>query len=97
MLQRDQNSGVTGRQAAILQHLQYIGGQRQQPCLVGDVAAAFAQRLRELLLSVTEPLHQLPKGLRFVDRVQIGALYILDNGDFQALRCRQSRGFTAGT
>ena len=65
--------------------------QRQKPQRVGDVAAALADLLGHLFLGVAEALHQFVIGGRLLDRVQIGALDIFDDGDLERLRNRPSR------
>ena len=41
--------------------------------------------LRHLLLGAAETVHQLLIGRRLFDRIEVGALDILDDGDFQRL------------
>jgi hypothetical protein len=50
------------------------------------MAPALAQRLGQLFLRMTESGHQLPEAQRLFDGVQIGALDVLDDRDFQHFR-----------
>ena len=59
--------------------------QLQQADGVGDVAAAAADDMAERVLGVVEFLDQLAIAARFFDRVQIGALDVFDEGDFERL------------
>ena len=50
---------MAGRELALLHHRLHAVGQLQQPQRVGDMAAALADDLGELLLAVVEALDQL--------------------------------------
>ena len=47
------------------------------------MAPAFAHGGGELFLRVAEPVHQLAISLRLFDRIEVGALDILDDRDFE--------------
>ena len=47
---------------------------------------AFAHRVGQVFLGLVKPLHQLAIARRFLDRVEVGALDVLDNRDFQHFR-----------
>ena len=81
----DEGPGVTGGQAAVAQHGEHRLGQGQQPQQVGDVAAALAERLGQPLLGVAEAVHQLPVALRLLERVEVGALHVLDDRQLEHL------------
>ena len=76
---------MSRRQLAIAQVVLNILRQGQQAQKVGDVGPALAQSLGQPVLRVIEPVHQLPVAHRLLDRVQIGALDVLDDRDFQNL------------
>jgi hypothetical protein len=79
----DQGAGVTRRQVTIAQQAQNRLGQGQQAHRVGNVAAAARQGSGELLLGMAKAVHQLAVGQRLLDSVQVGALDVFDDGDFQ--------------
>ncbi len=81
----DERAGVAGAEPAGAQVLEHRLGQRQQAQQVGDVAAALAERLGEALLGVAEAVHQLAVALRLLDGVEVGALHVLDDGEFEHL------------
>ena len=60
-------------------------GQLQQAQGVGDVAAALADGLGHCLLGVAEALDQRVVARRLFDRVEVGALDVLDDGDLEHL------------
>ena len=47
------------------------------------MAAALADHLGELVLRIAEPLHQLAITARFLDRVEVRPLHVLDNRDLE--------------
>ena len=57
-------------------------GQAQQPHGVGHRGAGFAHFLRDLLLGELEPADEFLVAQRFLDRIQILALQILDQREF---------------
>ena len=87
----DEGPGVTGGQAAVAQHGEHRLGQGQQPQQVGDVAAALAERLGQPLLGVAEAVHQLPVALRLLERVEVGALHVLDDRQLEHLGVGERR------
>jgi hypothetical protein len=48
--------------------------------------AALADDLRDVVLAVVEFLHQRQVAGRLLDRIQVGALHVLDDGEFERLR-----------
>ena len=60
-------------------------GQLQQPHHVGDMRPALADDLRHLLLRVIALLHQRDVAGRLLDRIEVGALHVLDDGEFERL------------
>ena len=87
----DEGPGVTGGQAAVAQHGEHRLGQGQQPQQVGDVAAALAERLGQPLLGVAEAVHQLAVALRLLERVEVGALDVLDDRELEHLGVGERR------
>ena len=57
----------------------------QQPQRVGDMRAALADDLREIALGIAEILDEPLIAARFLDRVEIGALHVLDDRQLQSL------------
>ena len=53
------------------------------------MAAALAEGVCQLLLCVAELLHQQSIGPGFFERIEVGALDVLDEGDFQRLAVAQ--------
>ena len=53
------------------------------------MTATTPQRLGNLFLRMAEPLHKLSVALRLFHRVQVSALNVLDNRNFQHLGVRQ--------
>ena len=53
---------------------------------VCDVASALSQCARELFLRMSEPIHKLAVPSRLFDRVQIRALDVFDDRNFQDLK-----------
>src|SRR5262249_51497613 len=79
----DESAGVASRDAAVLHHGLHASGQLQQAQSVGDVAARLADDLGQLLLAVVEALDQLAITGGFFDGVEVGALDVLDDSDFE--------------
>ena len=67
----------------VLHHGLHAVGQLQQAQRVGDMAAALADDLGELLLAVVEALDQLAIARRLFDGVEVGALHVLDDGKLE--------------
>ena len=83
ILRRDQRAGVAGRQRAVDQHVADHVRQLQQPQRVGDMAAALADHLAEVGLGIAVLVDQLLVALRLFDRVEVGALDVLDDREFE--------------
>ncbi len=81
----DQRARVPGRELAVLHHGLHAVRQLQQAQRVGDVAAALADDLGQLLLAVVEALDQLAIARRLFDGVEVGALHVLDDGELEDL------------
>ena len=81
----DERPRVTGGQLAGTHELEHGLRQRQEPQQVGDVAPALAESLGQPLLGVAEAVHQLAIALRLLERVEVGALDVLDDGELQHL------------
>src|SRR6202044_938024 len=60
-------------------------GQIGQPRGVGDVTAALADDAGDIAMRIAVVGAELGVAGRFLERVEIGALDILDNGDFERL------------
>ena len=76
---------MPGAQRALAHEALHVGRKLEQPHQVGDVRAALAQALGQPLLGVAEAVHQLAVARRLLDRVEIGALDVLDDGDLEDL------------
>ena len=74
---------MTCSQRTFLKLVEHCFGKCHQTKRVGNVAAALADRLGELLLRVVEAVDQLLVAHRFFDRVQVSALNVFDDRDFQ--------------
>ena len=66
-----QCAAVTGRELALLDHGAHLGWQLQQAHRVGEMAAALADHVRQLLLRVAEALDQLVVAGRLLDGVEV--------------------------
>jgi hypothetical protein len=71
---------VAGLDPALGQELLHLGRELEQADRVRDVRARHAQPLRERLLLETELLEQLAEGSAELDRVQVLAVDVLDQG-----------------
>ncbi len=76
---------MAGRELAALDRGQDIVGELQQAQGVGDRDAALADALCDLLLRAAAGLHEPSVAARLLDRIEVGALQILDEGQFQVL------------
>ncbi len=74
----DQCARVTHRKSSGLEMVDDTLRQRQQPLEIGDMAARFLDHLGDVGLGQTLELCQPLIGARFLDRVEIFALNILD-------------------
>src|SRR5258706_1881270 len=79
---------MAGREPAIADHRLHALRQFEQPDGIGDVAAALAHLLGDLLLGVAEAVQQLVIGRGLLDRVQIRALNIFDDRKLERLSVR---------
>ena len=85
----DQHARVTGGEFAVLDIALHRIREFQEPQRVGDVAAALADNPGDLFLAVVKLLHQRAIAFRFFQRVEVGALNILDDGELQRFRIRR--------
>ena len=76
---------MAGGNLAIGDELARRSRELQQTQSVGDMRAALADDLGEIALGVAELLDEPLIAARFLDRVEIGALHILDDGELQGL------------
>ena len=82
----DELTCVSGGQFARTHQRLHRLGQLEQPQRVGDVRAALADDLRHVLLAMIKFLHQRQIAAGLLDGVEIGALHVFDDGEFQRLR-----------
>ena len=61
-------------------------GELQQAQRVGDVAAALADDLGDLFLAVAELVDQRAIAFRLLERIEVGALHVLDDRELQSFR-----------
>ena len=80
---RHQRAGMTGRQRAVDEQVADHFGQLEQAQRVGDMAAALADDVAEIGLGVVVLVDQLLIALRLLDRIEVGALHVLDDGEFE--------------
>ncbi len=76
---------MSGGQRLLFELLLDRRWQCQQSQGIGDVAAALADGLGDLCLATAELVHQAAVGFRLLQRRQILALQILDEGDLEHL------------
>jgi hypothetical protein len=81
----DQHARVTGAELAGGDVGLHLLRQLQEPHHVGDVAAALADDLGDVVLRMVELGGQHLIAGRFLQRVEIGALHVLDDGKFERL------------
>src|SRR4029077_15333973 len=81
----DQQARVPGRQLTRIDVGLHGVGQLQQPDRVADMRPALADDLRDLVLAVLEFVGERLIALRLFERVEVGALHVLDDGDFERL------------
>ncbi len=81
VLAADQRAGVAGGELAGPDQGLHALGQLQQPQRVGEMAAALADGVGDVLLGVAEALDQLVVAGRLLDRVEVLALHVLDHGE----------------
>jgi len=83
--QRQQGAGVAFADSAIDKRLLNRVGQFEQAQGVGDRHAAFANPLGNLLVRQAKLVRELAVGMGFFQCVQISALDVFDQGQFQFL------------
>ena len=81
----DQRAGVAGRQLARCDVGLHLGRQFRQPHHVGDMAAALADDLRNLVLAAFEFIGERMIALRLFHRIEIFALHVFDDRDLERL------------
>ena len=74
---------VPSGQSAGLNHLLHVFWQCEQAQQIGNMAAAARQSFGNLFLGMAKSVHQLAIGQRFFDRIQLGALDVLNNRDLK--------------
>ena len=74
----EQRAGVPALERVVLDHLLDRGRQLQEPQRVGDRDAAASDPRRHLLVRETEVLDELLVGGGFLERVEVGAVHVLD-------------------
>ena len=81
----EQRARVAGRNLARREQRAAVLGQAEQPQRVGDMAAALADDARDVGLRIVVVGAELRVAVRLLDRVEIGALDVLDDGEFERL------------
>ena len=81
----DELARVAGRQFARAHQRLHRLGQFEQPHHVRHMRPALADDLRHFVLAVIELFHQRQIAARLFDRVEVGALHVFDDGEFQRL------------
>ncbi len=81
----EQGAGVSGRDLPSREQGARMFGQIGQPRGVGDVTAALADDAGDIAMRIAVVGAELGVARRFLECVEIGALDILDNGDFERL------------
>ena len=76
---------MAGRELPALDRGQDVVGELQQAQGIGDRDAALADALCDLVLRVAAGLHEPSVAARLLDRIEVGALQILDEGQLQVL------------
>ena len=76
---------MSGRQLALLHQRLHGFRQLQQTQHVGEMTATLADHFRQALLCVLKPLDQIAIATRLFERIEIGALDILDQRDLEML------------
>ena len=85
ILHRQQRAGVAGGNGAVGDKTPGRLGQIQQPQRVGDMRAAFADDFRQLRLGIAKIGPKPLIAARFLDRVEILALDVLDDRQLESL------------
>ena len=79
----DQRAGMAGRQLARRDVGLHLVRQLRQPHHVGDMAAALADDFRDVVLAAFELVGQRVIALRLFHRIEVFALHVFDDRDFQ--------------
>ena len=79
----DQHARVACRQLAGMNVGFDRVGEFQQPQCIGDMAAALADRFGDVVLAVAEFVGQALIARRLFDRIEVGALHILDDSELE--------------
>ncbi len=79
----DQRARVAGRERSVDDHVADRVRQLQQAQRIGDMAAALADDLSEIGLRVIVLVEQLLVAERLLDRIEVGALHVLDDGELE--------------
>jgi hypothetical protein len=82
--EREQRLGVTQRDAARLDVALDVARELEQPQMIGDRRAIHSDALADLLLGGAG-VGERPEGDGELDRVQVAALDVLDEGDLEAI------------
>src|SRR3546814_1274247 len=80
---------MAGGQLALIQQDLHPVRQVQQPQRIGNVAAALPDMLRQVFLGVAEFLQQAAIAVGFLQRREILALDVLDDGELERLRSEE--------
>ena len=86
ILDRDKRARLPHREAAVGNVRLHLCRELQQAEEVRDMRAAASDLFRHFLLRHAEVLHEMVIGTRFLHRVQVFTLYVLDERDFTDLR-----------
>ena len=70
---------MPSRQCALAKLVLHRIRQFQKAHYICDVTPGFAKDIRQLLLGMAKPIHELAKALRLLHRVQVGSLNVLDD------------------
>ena len=82
----DQHARVTGGELAVVNIGLHRVWKFQKPQRIGDIASALADDLGDLFLAVVKLLHQRAIAFRLFQRIEIGALHVLDDRKLQRFR-----------
>jgi hypothetical protein len=85
LVEAEQRAGVAHRQPPVLDHRAHAVGQLEQAHRVGHRRAVLADPRRDLVLVQAELVDQPLERQRLLDRVEIGALQVLDQRALEGL------------
>ena len=74
---------MSGGNLAALHHFQYAGRERQQSNRIGEMTSALSNNLGKIALSISKFLNQLIVTSSFFNLIEVGALNIFNDGQFQ--------------